>query len=522
MPTVHIKQGALEGDSHNGCYCFLGIPYAAPPVGPLRWQPPAPPAAWEGVRQATAFGPSAIQTINTGLPPEVITSEDCLYLNVWTKCLDLSVLQPTMVWIHGGGFLNGSSSMPDYLGSDLARHDVTVVTLNYRLGAFGFLRHPDAGDNFGLLDWVAALTWVSHNIHVFGGNPNNVTIFGQSSGAVAVRSLLSTPAARGLFHRGIIQSSGFEPYVAAPNPSLERVIAASEKVFAALGSNDIDVLRAVPAEIVRVAAFQASGLNPPQGELHTPANLQWYPVYDGKTMTEDFAGWDADVPILFGVTADEMRGFYRPNTIYGHPHLSAAEAYTTQTLERMTHILAGKRAEAVMAVYTASGMTPYEALADLGTIAIWSEPALATYRRFAALQDRKSYFYRFARVSPAAHRSGLRAMHTGELPYIFGPMTRQTRWQPWGTPRAPPSADGAASSDSCDYDSVDERVSALMQEAWVEFARTGVPSSNGKAWPHCTVSTPQYTVIKDKVEWKDLEATPVEVLLSELRERRHK
>lgn len=517
MPVVHIEQGALAGDSLDGCHRFLGLPYAAPPVGPLRWHPPMPPSPWEGIRQATTFGPSAIQTINTGLPPEVVTSEDCLYLNIWTRNLGEKAQQPVMVWIHGGGFLNGSSTMSGYHGGNLAQHNVTVVTINYRLGVFGFLRHPDAGDNFAVQDWVAALRWVSRNIHHFGGSPHNVTIFGQSSGAVAVRSLLSTPTAKGLFHRAIIQSAGFEPYVAVLNPSTERVTAASEQIFTALGSHDLDVLRAIPTETVRVAGFKASGLNPPEDQLHTPANLQWYPIFDGKTMTEEFAGWADDVPILFGVTADEMRGFYRPNVIYGHPHLSAVEAYTTQTLERMAEILAGTRAKEVIAYYTSQNITPYEALADLGTIAIWSEPALAMYRRLAALPGRKSFFYRFGRVSPAARRSGLLALHTCELPYIFGPMTRRTVWQPWGTLPAASKSGGCLPAEDHDFNGIDERISGSMQEAWVEFARTGVPSTKGQVWPRCTVTDSWYTDIKDDVEWKLLKEKPVEKLLSGLR-----
>ncbi|KAM0480235.1 hypothetical protein ACHAPX_004061 [Trichoderma viride] len=207
-----------------------------------------------------------------------------------------------MVWIHGGGFLDGSSSMDVYSGRNLARHGVVVVSINYRLGAFGFRRHPEAGGNFAVSDWVAALRWVSGSIEMFGGHSQNVTIFGQSAGAVAVRTLLCTPAARGLFHRAIIQSAGFEDYAATPSPNAERVNDASEKLLNLLGSRDLEALRRIPTEQIRAASLTVCGTRPPPGYLHSPANLAWYPVPDGEIVTKEFSGWDEHVPVLFGYT----------------------------------------------------------------------------------------------------------------------------------------------------------------------------------------------------------------------------
>ncbi|KAN0116873.1 alpha/beta-hydrolase [Hyaloscypha variabilis] len=515
MSVVSIEQGDIRGDFRNGCYQFLGLPYAAPPTGARRWQPPSPPTSWTGTRDATEFGASPIQTVDTGLPVGIKTSEDCLFLNVWTTNLEATAQQPVMCWIFGGGFLNGSSSMPNWHGNGLAGRGVTVVSINYRLGAFGFLAHPEAGCNFAVLDWVAALKWISRNIRAFGGDPNNVTVFGQSSGGAAVRALLSTPSARGLFHRGIIQSAGFEEYASVSTPSLERVAAASQKVFDLLGSRDLEVLRGLPSEAVRAAAFTASGLNPPAGQLHTPANLQWYCVEDGEVITHGFEGWAKDVPVMFGITSDEMRGFYRPKSVYGHPHVVPADVYTHETLATMARVLGGSKAEEIITYYTSSGLTPYDALAHLGTVAIWSEPALATYSRFAALPGRTTYYYRFQRLAPAALRSGLRGYHSAEIPYIFGPMTRRTTWSPWGGPPAAPTAEPIP--EDRDFDSVDVSVAEAIQAAWVEFARTGIPRSNGVAWPACAESDPQYTAIGDKVEAKRLEIDPIEAILRELR-----
>ena len=516
MTDVSIEQGIVRGLFRDGCYQFLGIPYAAPPVGALRWRSPMPPAAWTGIREATSFGNAAIQAADTGLELGAEPSEDCLYLNVWTNAVGTDTLQPVMVWIHGGGFLNGSSSMKKWTGESLAQKDVVVVSMNYRLGALGFLSHPDAGGNFGVQDWIAALTWVSKNIRTFGGDPSKVTVFGQSSGGAAVRALLSAPAAHSLFHRAIIQSAGYEPYAVVSTPSLKRVSEASQIVFDLLGTEDLDLLRQLPAEQIRQAALKANGTKPPPGQLHTPANLQWYPVPDGKAITDGFDGWPEIVPVMFGCTSDEMRGFYRPNGLYGRPEMVPAEVYTQATLKQMARALAGEKADDILAHYAKTDMTPYASLAHLGSVAIWTEPALATYNRFARLQ-RTAYFYKFGRVSPAARRSHLLGYHSSEIPYIFGPMTRHTKWDPLGDPKGVSMTVPMETPVDRDFDITDVQIAQAMQEAWVEFARTGTPSSKGQAWPACTESNPRYTLIRDEVEVKRLEIDPVEAMINSTR-----
>lgn len=267
-------QGRLEGTSIGGIHTFLGVPYARPPLGPLRWRAPEPPERWEGVRPAKHFGPIAIQTAGACFTlRETRQSEDCLSLNIWTASLDREAKQPVMLWIHGGGYLGGSGSEDAYDSAALARRGVTVVTFNYRLGAFGFLAHPDAGANFAVLDCLAVLEWVAKNIRAFGGDPDNVTIFGQSAGAGAVRALLATRRARGLFHRGVMQSAGFEPSAIAPRWTFARTQAATERLMAMTGAKTIDDLRKVTTDVMRKASHVVSGVIPQPGKVTCKSGL---------------------------------------------------------------------------------------------------------------------------------------------------------------------------------------------------------------------------------------------------------
>ena len=242
-PRVSIAQGELAGLVDRGTHLFRGIPYAQPPVGPLRWAPPQPPKGWSGARDATRFGDVAPQAVRMGFDFQTAgESEDCLYLNVASATLDPVARQPVMVWIHGGGNLYGAASDPLYDPVALASRGVTLVSFNYRLGVFGFLAHPLFGANFAVLDYVAALAWVRDNIAAFGGDPDNVTIFGQSAGAVATRTLLSCPAATGLFHRAIIHSAGCEAKATGEWRSRDTNEAAAAELFATLGSDDPETL----------------------------------------------------------------------------------------------------------------------------------------------------------------------------------------------------------------------------------------------------------------------------------------
>jgi para-nitrobenzyl esterase len=490
MTSVRVEQGILAGGHAGDVHRFLGVPFAAPPVGPLRWRAAAPPAPWDGVRDATEFGNAPIQTAVTSHTPSGKQSEDCLYLNIWTTTLDRGARQPVMFWIHGGGFLNGASSMPNYDGAALARRGIIVVSVEYRLGAFGFLTDPDNGANCAVTDWVAGLSWVAANVEAFGGDAANVTVFGQSAGAAAVRALLSAPAARGLFHRAIIQSAGFDDYAVVPSPSYERAAAASARLLTRLNCRSVEDARQVPAEHVRAASLEESGIFPPPDQVHTPANLVWYPAIDGDVITAGFAGWPDDVPVMLGCTEDESRMFITPSSLYAHPEIRPEDAYTPDTLAHMARALSGAAADAVLRHFTETVQTPYEALTEVYTAAVWHEPALATLDTFA-LAARTSYYYRFARVSPGAGEAGTLACHAAENPYLFGVL------QPPGF-----------------YDEADVEVSHAVQHAWTEFARTGVPRNrDGSAWPRYDPAEPKLAVIADRTESCALTVSPVTALI---------
>jgi para-nitrobenzyl esterase len=482
---VRIQQGVLDGFNQFGIHKFFGMPYAAPPIGNLRWRAPVPPSAWNGVREARHFGPACVQTVGAAFDMRVAEqSEDCLYLNVWTRSLARSPPQPVMVWIHGGGNLGGAGSEDAFDGSHLAAKGVTVVTFNYRLGAFGFLAHPKVGANFGVLDYIAALNWVQANITAFGGDPDNVTIFGESAGAVAVRTLLSCPQAFGLFHRAIIQSAGFERPAFAQSWSYERAQAAAEALFDRLGSRDLNNLRNAPTATVKAASHELSGIFPQEGQVHTPANLVWMPVVDGTTVVGDaFPGWPQDVPVMLGCLENEARYFIKPGG-----------SYTDDMLENMARALCGPKADEVMALFARQGVSAYEGLDQLFTTVIWTEPALQTVRRFAAL-GRRLYYYHFNRLSPGAIATGELVKHSAEIRYVFGNLTD----------------DGA-------YDEVDRQVSRLMQDAWIAFARHGIPRSpDEQAWPQYDIAAPRVAWIETDVSVRPFPITQLMTTINSLR-----
>jgi para-nitrobenzyl esterase len=310
--AVPTQSGLVEGVEENGALVFKGIPFAAPPVGPLRWRAPVLPDEWEGVRMADTFAPICPQrgAYPEDSPPEPM-SEDCLYLNIWAPAGAEGKKLPVLVWVYGGGLVNGSSSTPLYWGDNLARRDVIVVTANYRIGALGFLAHPDftkesanaSSGNYGLLDQLAALQWVKSNIEAFGGDADNVTVFGQSSGSISISTLIASPLSRGLFRRAIGQSGGlFEPIEAAGEFKLggaEQVgLALGEK----LGAPTADALRALPVEEIVAARFN------PQ------------PNIDGYVLSETpyaaFAnGRQSGVDVLVGSNEDEGLYFISGRTI---------------------------------------------------------------------------------------------------------------------------------------------------------------------------------------------------------------
>lgn len=451
---VTISQGEVEGFLGGGIHKFLGLPYAQAPVGPLRWQAPQPPIAWTGVRNAKSYGPACPQTTGAVFNLQVDRqSEDCLYLNVWTRTLDPEEKQPVMVWIHGGGFLGGAGSEDATDGSHLAEKGVTVVSFNYRLGAFGYLAHADFGANFGVLDQIAALDWVKENIAAFGGNPDCITIFGQSAGAHSVRKLLATRLARGLFHRAILQSGGFEAPAFDVAWTYERTAAASNALIQRLGGGRQAELRAVPTDVLKQVSHELCGVFPRPGQVHTPANLVWVPVDDGDVLrAEDRLGAMTALPVLMGFTKNEARYFIKPG-----------QAHDEKVLEAMTRVMGREQAGSLLVALNALDGGIYDRLDKIFTSSIWAEPALAT-ARLVARDNPRLFVYRFDRVSPGMQRSNELAKHTADIKYAFGNLQ---------TP------DG--------YDDIDANLTTFMQDAWISFARTGVPLGiNGERWPPFT------------------------------------
>jgi para-nitrobenzyl esterase len=316
-PVVTIADGALRGVEEDGVIAFRGIPFAAPPVGDLRWRAPQTVARWQGVRDASRYGHDCMQlpfpsdAAPLGTPP----SEDCLYMNVWKPAAAKAKL-PVMVWIYGGGFVNGGSSPPTYAGAALARQDIMVVSFNYRLGRFGTFAHPaltkadaDKGllANYGYMDQIAALRWVKSNIAAFGGDPANVTIVGESAGGMSVHALLTSPMAPGLFHKAVIQSGGPRLMEEATMASAESVGAAfAEKKGVAPGAPDaLAKLRALPADTI------IDGLN--LAALFTPGPRTYSsPVADGRIAVDALAAYQAGkfvrVPVMIGATSNDIGG----------------------------------------------------------------------------------------------------------------------------------------------------------------------------------------------------------------------
>jgi para-nitrobenzyl esterase len=460
MPTVETSFGRLEGLARAGHVAFYGVPFAAPPVGPLRWRAPLPPVAWPGTRLAKTPGPAARQTGHPipGFAASGPQSEDCLYLNIFTPACD-GQRRPVLFWIHGGGFTHGSGSEALYDGGPLARRgDVVVVTINYRLGAFGYAhpatRLPGRGlaNNCGQLDAIAALRWVHDHISAFGGDPGNVTIFGESAGAASVGTLLAMPGARGLFHKAILQSG------AGRAASLEAAGDVVDRLVAAAGVSSAEGLLALSADRLleaqtSVAASRGFG------------TLLFAPVVDGDTLPMQpleavAAGAAAGIPVMIGTNRDEVKLFtamqQREPLDDGGLERAVAGMFPGATATAIRTAIATVRAGRV-----ARGL-PADQLDVLD--AIWSEGMFRANALRLALAQRehesRTYVYLFTYASPA-RRGALGACHALEMPFVFGTLDAPGQDRFAGTgPEV-------------------ERLSANMMDAWIAFARTGDPSHEG-------------------------------------------
>ncbi len=469
---VATSKGRLRGAQEGGLAVFRGVPFAAPPVGPRRFRAPGPTEAWDGVREALAFGDAAPQPPRQQVASvfagafsagDLEVSEDCLTLNVWTPGLD-DARRPVMVWIHGGGFRTGTGASPMYDGQVLAsRGDVVVVTVNYRLGPVGFLCLDGlGGGNFGILDQVAALRWVQEEIRAFGGDPDNVTIFGESAGGKSVETLLATPAAQGLFHRAIAQST-YDPPL-----SREQAAEAARQFLAELGMEqpDADRLRALPlsdlidAQVRLAEKALAAGTGGILG-----AGASFGPVVDGDALPAHprdaiAAGAAADVPVIVGTNLDESRLFGAMLPANAAMDRASAFARIAATLTSGDEAAA----EALYEAYRGAREQRHERSAPSD---VWF--AIQTDRTFRyhsilvaeaqAKHQPATYMYLFTQPTPL-FEGALGSCHALEVPFVFG------------------TNHGDLERLTGKGDAV-EHLARAMQDAWIAFARTGDPNHKG-------------------------------------------
>ncbi len=475
--VVEVQSGRIRGVERHGVWSFSGIPYAASPAGHRRWRPPAPPTPWTGIRECDRFAPVAPQTpglveLSLGGEPDQ-QAEDCLNLNVWTPGAD-GAHRPVMVWLHGGSFVSGSGAGSLYRGGTLAREgDVVVVTLNYRLGLLGFLAHPALDDpdqiwldgrpwsgfgNWGLADQIAALVWVRDNIAGFGGDPGNITLFGESAGGMSVSALLGVTAARGLFHRAIVESG--PPYAYSADQASSRAEQLAAHLHIPCTRESLE--RVASEDLVRAATelAQVSANNDDSG-------LLLMPVVDGGLLArfpdeEVASGSAADVPLLIGTTRDESAFF-----VVGNPKLSSLdEDGLAHWLRRLSPdpAVVGELIARVREARAARGesVAPRDLWTAIATEYVFRVPTIrfADHHAAAAGPGVGTYCYLFTWESPA-FGGVLGSCHALEIPFVFGTVHNP------GVQAFSGGGDDALA------------LSAAMREAWTTFARDGVPAGGG-------------------------------------------
>ena len=447
--TVKIDTGTLQGVVAGQVESFKGIPFAAPPIGPLRWRAPQPAAPWQGIRKADRFGNVCVPANDEmdNFPARPPVSEDCLSLNVWRPAGAAAKL-PVLVWIHGGGLTAGSSAYPVYNGEAFAKRGIVFVSMNYRLGSLGFFAHPalskenaDGGRlaNYGLMDQVAALEWVKRNIAAFGGDPGKVTIFGESAGGASVNMLMAIPSARGLFQAAMAESGyGRKPFKHLDTIASGDKTSAEQDGVAAMQSigvatDDPAVLRAIPADKVKMTA------DPYTGSMF---------MIDGKVVTQDLwdvfrEGKEAPVPFVIGA-----------NSLETPPPTGPKPAYAAKFEELAARYLKPDEHGLLVAAYGGKENLEENISSDLG----FGEEA----RALALLHVKNgqpAYRYRFSIVADALKGKVNGAVHASELPYVFNTLS-SARWK---------------------MDAHDQKLADIMTDTWVAFAKNGTPNAKGLA-----------------------------------------
>ena len=450
---VRIDTGLISGiaGTTDDVRVYKGIPYAAPPVGELRWREPRPPSHWEGVRKADEFSPVCMQQQRAPNPSAPAPSEDCLYVNVWTAAKSASERRPVIVWTYGGAFTSGAGSVPMYDGDALARKGAVVVTYNYRLGIFGFLAHPEltkesthnASGNYALMDMATVLRWVQKNIANFGGDPKRVTIDGESAGSMLVSAMVGSPQGKGLFQRAIGQSGAWMGVNIGKMTTRAQAEENGQKLAQALGAASIAELRAKPA-----------------GDLLKNSRGPFGIIVDGWYLPEDLSiiyenHKQNDVDVLVGSNRDEGTFFARPGS-------GNAEQFTGTAKQRFNDM-----AEAYLKLYPAGTDTE----AGASQLASFRDEFGWQMREWAQLQSErgkaKAYLYYFTHVPPTAPGQPSRgATHTADLAYMFHNQPPNVTWT-----------------------DVDKKLADTMSSYWLNFAATGNP--NGKGLPQWPTYSPK-------------------------------
>ena len=448
--TVKVQEGMVQGTVENGLTVYKGIPFAAPPIGDLRWKAPQPAAKWEGVKQVTKFSPAPFQG---GNPPSG-KSEDCLYLNVWTPAKSAKEKIPVLVWIYGGGFSFGSTAEPGYNGEKLAKKGVILVSIAYRVGQFGFLAHPElsaenpnhVSGNYGILDQIAGLQWIKNNISVFGGDPDKVTIFGESAGGISVSMLCASPLAKGLFHGAISESGGsFGPTRAKTYPgenmkTLKQAEADGIAYVQKVGVSSIAELRKMETDKLPQGMGMGGG----------------WPITDGYVIPDDQhklyeAGKYNDVPVLIGYNSDEGASFSREKT---------PEEYYAGVKVRY-----GKYADDLIKAYPAAENSVPKTARDLARDAAFGWQTWSWARLQSQTGKSKVYLYYFDQhpdYPKDTPRYGFGSPHGQEVGYVFMNLDASN-------PQTTKS---------------DLEISEAMGTYWTNFAKYGNPNGNGvPEWP---------------------------------------
>lgn len=460
--VVGTESGKVQGSAANDVLSFKGIPFAMPPVGDLRWRPPAPATHWDAIRPATAYGHDCMQQPFPGdsAPLGVEPDEDCLVLNIWRPVAAGTAKLPVMVWIYGGGFVNGGSSPSVYDGSQFARQGIVFVSFNYRLGRFGFFAHPALSRenpsgplaNYGFMDQIAALEWVKRNIAAFGGDPHNVTVFGESAGGIAIHALITSPAAKGLFQKAIIDSGGGRAlavgrYLRAQGsgepPSAQAAGLAFAKSVGIEGEDAVALagLRKLPAEKI------VSGLN--LATMFTATTFAG-PVVDGKIVVDEpetlyRAGKAAPIALMIGANNFDI-GIPR-----GH------------SVDDLVALFGTVSAQQVLKAYDPDNTGKISLIGvRMSTDQIMLEPARFVAKSLSG-QKRQVYEYRFSYVAHAMRQQYPGAMHATEIPFVFD--TLKARFGDKVTPQ-------------------DQKVAQLANAYWAAFAKSGDPNGADRPkWP---------------------------------------